>query len=89
MMKLACRVGCIAEFITMFIWLVKIVSKKQEEFSKKCISSIVNCFRSRKVMRKSSGASSEVVVSIVDQFMNLALKSPVIRVKYVFTAYIY
>ena len=74
-----CRVKCM--FITMLGWLVKIRSIQLEEFSKICVSSPINCLRRHMDIRESNCAPSEVVGSSTDQFVEFALKSPVIKAR--------
>ena len=66
----------------MFSGLVKIRFIQLERFSKICVSSVINCLRPCKVIRESNSGSSQVAVSLMDQLVDLVLKSPVIRTKY-------
>ena len=64
-----------------FGWMVKIRSIQLVECSKICIGSVINWLRPYRVIRKSKRAPSAVVVSLVNQFLDLAFKSPVIKSK--------
>ena len=57
--------------------LVKIRSiQLEKEFSKICVGSVINCLRPYEVIKECNGAPSEVVVLLMDQFVDLVLKSP-------------
>ena len=58
-------------------WLAKIKPMQHNVFSKTCVDSFINCFIRNVVSRSFNGAPSVVVAWLFDQFLDLALKSPI------------
>lgn len=55
------------------------LSIQLEKCCKICVSSVINCLRPHTVMSESNWAPTEVMVSLIDQFVYFALKSPVAK----------
>ena len=76
------------ESTTILGWLVKISSIQLEESCKTRVGSEISCFIPYKDVIESSWAPAGVVVSLIDQLDDLALKSPIISAKSAFLLYI-
>ena len=70
--------------MTILGWVVKIRSIQLEDCCKMGVGSEISCFIPYKDVIEPSWAPSGVVISLIDQLQDLALKSPIVGIKSAF-----